>query len=105
METTPSTSTSASVPDHLKKIIDAPEIENIRTDLNSLGKNGKALVNNLKTEGGEAVRDGWKQLKSTGASEYHKVEAYVKEKPGHGIALGFVSGLVVSMLLGGRRHH
>ena len=87
----------------LKKIIDAPEIENIKHDLDSLNKNGRMLVKNLKSEGGEVVRESVENIKASGRAEIHKIEDFVKEKPMQGVAFGVVAGAVLSWLIGLRR--
>ena len=86
-----------------KKIIDAPEVEGIKQDLDSLSKNSKALVKNLKSDGGDVIREGVEQLKASGRSELHRVEDFVKEKPAQGVAFGVVAGFVLSWLIGLRR--
>ncbi len=84
----------------LKKIIDAPEVDHIKHDLDSLGKNSKALLKNLKEDGSEIIRDRVEQLKASGRSELQRAEDFVKEKPAQGVAFGVVAGVVLSWLLG-----
>lgn len=87
----------------LKKIIDAPEIENIKHDLDSLNKNSRTLVKNLKSDGGDIVRESVENIKASGREEIHKIEDFVKEKPMQGVAFGVVAGVALSWLIGLRR--
>lgn len=94
----------------VKEIANNAGLRDIKNDLSILKDDAKAtihdaaiLAQNVKNESGNIARNGVKQLKAAGETEFHKMEERVREKPGQSVALAFCAGLVFSYILGSRR--
>lgn len=83
---------------HIEKILDRPEVENIKNDIRSLKSNGTALAKDLKHDGSAMVRESLDHIKATGAERWHQVENRAKGVSGRTLAAGLVAGLVLGYL-------
>lgn len=80
---------------HLGKILDRPEIENIKNDFRSIKSNGAVLAKDLKHDGRVMVRDSLDQWKTTGSAKLHRAEDSMRGVSGKTLAAGLVAGLVL----------
>lgn len=80
---------------HLEKILERPEIENIKNDFRSIKSNGASLAKDLKRDGSVMVRDSLDHLKTTGSTKLHSAENTVRGMSGKTLAAGLVAGLVL----------
>lgn len=86
------------------------EIDDIKSDLQSLKSNVVALTQHLKANGvdhltdieGRAAKTA-KKLKVEGARRYKEVEEHVRENPGQALVVAFAGGVLASLLLSARR--
>ncbi len=86
------------------------EIDDIKSDLQSLKSNVVALTQHLKANGtdhlvdleGRAVKT-VSRLKVQGAEQYKVMESHVRDNPGQAVMIAFAGGLLASLLLNGRR--
>ncbi|MGZ9097637.1 MAG: hypothetical protein ACXW30_05010 [Micavibrio sp.] len=79
------------------------EIEHIKKDINALKANGSALVKDVRHDGGGIIREGFQQLRRSGNNGLHRIEDRIKDKPGQTLALGIISGLILSYFLNHRK--
>ncbi|MBL8639980.1 MAG: hypothetical protein JNK24_06455 [Alphaproteobacteria bacterium] len=85
------------------------DAKGIRDDLYSLKDNVTELAKHLKEEGSEKSHQmaevllaRLKELQGSGRDHLHTLEGQVREKPLQSVAVAFVAGAIVSMLLGRR---
>lgn len=83
-----------------------PEIEEIKSDLDSLKTNVVELTKHMKAEGrvqafklGDVAMKSLNDLKKSAEFNYQKAERQVKAQPGKSIAYAFGAGLILSALL------
>lgn len=86
------------------------EIDDIKSDLQSLKSNVVALTQHLTANGAEQIVDlegrakkTVSKLKVQGAAKYKELEGQVREKPGQALMIAFAGGILASMLLNNRR--
>jgi ElaB/YqjD/DUF883 family membrane-anchored ribosome-binding protein len=84
-----------------------PEIEEIRSDLDSLKDNVVELTRHIQANGAEQIHEFGTlaqkravEMKKAGRRELRKVEGQIKAHPGQSIALAFAAGMALSLLMG-----
>ncbi len=82
------------------------EIDHIKEDINSLKTNVVELTKHLKKDAQyetanlkDKATDQIEHIKEIGQSKFTDLENQIKDKPSQSVALAFVSGLLLSMLM------
>lgn len=83
---------------HLGKIMERPEIENIKNDIRSLKANSASLAKDLKQDGSTIVQDRLDHLKMSGAATLQRAEDSMRGVSGKTLAAGLMAGLVLGYL-------
>lgn len=83
---------------HIDKILDRPEIENIKNDFRSIKANGSSLAKDLKHEGSTLVQEGLEHLKNSGSTTLRRAEENMRGLSGKTLAAGLMAGLVLGYL-------
>lgn len=86
-----------------------PEVDDIKEDINSLKSNTVELGRHIKKDGAakteeikEAAEERIHTFAERGKDQLKNVEVRVKEKPLQSMAVAFVAGMAMSILIGRR---
>jgi ElaB/YqjD/DUF883 family membrane-anchored ribosome-binding protein len=93
-----------------------PDVNLLREDLQTLKEDAKVVLKDAKTLGRDVKTEGRKQLsiaeerarealeeaKDKGREQYAEIARFIQNNPGQSIAIAFVGGIIVNMLLSRR---